>query len=903
MGNCGLKNKIPKQISDCIWLERLNLGDFFKDNNKYLKSKNSGETNSFSGHELFFLITNLVNLNSLGLSNNQISDIRFLEKLTNLNALDLSNNQIRYIRFLEKLIDLKSLDLSNNQIRDIGFLEKLTSLNSLNLRNNQITDIKSLVHVLRKGLEIAIEKQDFRGRVNLRNNPITNPPLEIVKQGREAVIRYFERIEEEGKDYIYEAKLTLVGEGGAGKTSMQRRMLDENAPLPAGDDRTRGIKVYDWAFNDKQNNNYTAHIWDFGGQDVYYPVHRFFLTENSVYILMASTRYSMLNYIHSFEYWIPTIYQFGGKSPIILVQNCDNGNEENWDDINIFYTNAAYNICRPHYKINLLTEDNWGLKPLKSFIELQIIQLPHIGKVVPKSWVKVREALIKKALENDCISFEKFGDLCREVNAIAFKESVGIDDLGCFLHDLGVILWYYDKELLKNLVILKPEWAMNAVYKIIDDTTVQEQFGVIHQGDFERIWHEDTYKNRIGELKLMLEVFKIAFPKKHQKQDYLLPTRLLPIGEENRWKNDELYLRLEYHFDFMPRGIVNQVSAELSKSILSDESVWNNAVIFKNQSGEAQMIEEYHHKKIHIKAKGRDARGIMMLIMNAVVDIVQEYRGVVPLISVPCNCKKCQSLEKPTTFEYTELIELLNDQRKTITCNKSDTKLNIFDLLYSVGLEFEENKMLSDNSFLNIMDIEEKIPEIFFSYAWGDEHETSGSREEIVDKLYENLKNDGFSLKRDKVDLGYKGLISDFMKNIGRGDFVVVAISDKYLKSTYCMYELYEIYRNSRLETKDFVNRIYPIRVESLKLDDPDVLDVYFEYWENLEKKWENLIVKRGTRITTAQKAEYDKIKEIAAKLGDLLDILKDMNALTKELLSDNNFEKIKSSIKERLKS
>ena len=115
------------------------------------------------------------------------------------------------------------------------------------------------------------------------------------------------------------------------------------------------------------------------------------------------------------------------------------------------------------------------------------------------------------------------------------------------------------------------------------------------------------------------------------------------------------------------------------------------------------------------------------------------------------------------------------------------------------------------------------------------------------------------------------------------------------------MFELYEIYRNSRLETRGFIDKIYPIRVESLKLDDPDVLDVYFEYWENLERKWENLIVKRGTRITTAQKAEYDKIKEIASKLGDLLDILKDMNSLSKTILSDKNFAEIKKAIESKV--
>ena len=96
----------------------------------------------------------------------------------------------------------------------------------------------------------------------------------------------------------------------------------------------------------------------------------------------------------------------------------------------------------------------------------------------------------------------------------------------------------------------------------------------------------------------------------------------------------------------------------------------------------------------------------------------------------------------------------------------------------------------------------ESKPEIFFSYAWSDDTDVANSREKIVDDLYESLRTDGFNVVRDKNDLRYKGLISDLTGRIGRGKFIVVAISDKYLKSTYCMSELLEIYRRSNSDIK-----------------------------------------------------------------------------------------------------
>ncbi len=145
-------------------------------------------------------------------------------------------------------------------IRDIRFFKKLTNLNSLDLSDNNISDIKALLPLLEKGLEISLGRSDFQGKINLNDNPITNPPLEIVKQGREAVIRYFEKLEKEGKDYIYEAKLTLVGEGGSGKTSLQTRIIDKEQALPTSEERTRGIKISEWSFKGSEDKIYSVNM-------------------------------------------------------------------------------------------------------------------------------------------------------------------------------------------------------------------------------------------------------------------------------------------------------------------------------------------------------------------------------------------------------------------------------------------------------------------------------------------------------------------------------------------------------------------------------------------------------------------------------------------------------------------
>ncbi|MFW9259801.1 toll/interleukin-1 receptor domain-containing protein [Nostoc sp. CALU 546] len=122
--------------------------------------------------------------------------------------------------------------------------------------------------------------------------------------------------------------------------------------------------------------------------------------------------------------------------------------------------------------------------------------------------------------------------------------------------------------------------------------------------------------------------------------------------------------------------------------------------------------------------------------------------------------------------------------------------------------------------------------EIFISYAWGGDSET------YVNHLYEVLQSKGIAIIRDKQDLGYKGLIKAFMEKIGRGKCVIAVISDKYLKSPNCMFELVQIAKNG-----GFYDRIYPIVLPDAQFYDPIQRIKYIKHWEEqIRELGENII-------------------------------------------------------------
>lgn len=191
---------------------------------------------------------------------------------------------------------------------------------------------------------------------------------------------------------------------------------------------------------------------------------------------------------------------------------------------------------------------------------------------------------------------------------------------------------------------------------------------------------------------------------------------------------------------------------------------------------------------------------------------------------------------------------------------------------------------------------------IYISYAWRDEREAGTSREDIVDRLYQSLKDDGYDVRRDKMDLGYKRLISDFMKEIGRGACIIAVISDKYLRSQYCMFELLEIYRNA-YEDSNFDERLFPIVLSEARIH--DVLDRsgYTAIWVDKRNQIDTRVKEMGHEVfsTEGSLREAERIRDIGNHADKLLSFVANMNTLTPALIEDNDFGALKRAIDERL--
>ncbi len=181
---------------------------------------------------------------------------------------------------------------------------------------------------------------------------------------------------------------------------------------------------------------------------------------------------------------------------------------------------------------------------------------------------------------------------------------------------------------------------------------------------------------------------------------------------------------------------------------------------------------------------------------------------------------------------------------------------------------------------------------ILISYAWG------GEREEIVNQIDEALQKRGVKITRDKRDLGYKGSIKEFMERIGRGNCVIVVISDKYLRSPNCMFELVEI-----AEGKQFHDRIFPVVLGDANIYDPIKRIEYVKYWEVKRAELADAMRTLDPANLQGIRDDMDLYDRIRDEISGLTSTLKDMNTLTPDMHKDADFAQLYDALIRRMQA
>ncbi len=359
----------------------------------------------------------------------------------------------------------------------------------------------------------------------------------------------------------------LVGDGGAGKTSLVKKLFMEE--IDGKESQTQSIDIRTWSANDGERI-IQANFWDFGGQEIMHATHQFFFSKRSLYILVLDGRKD-----EKTEYWLKLIENFGGDSPVLIVINKIDENPS--FELNRKFLQEKHSSIIGFYRLSCIS--NEGLGDFSKALQEELTKLKYLEIKRPESWFNVKRRL-EKICQNrhscskdedtyescNYIEYKEYKNMCNEKG---IKNESEQDTLVDFLHDLGVILHFGDIPLL-NTYVLEPEWVTRVVYKIVTSKRIADTKGILkfemlheilkqkRKGDF--YYPPDQYVFFVG----LMNKFELSY---HLDSSTILLPASLEIQEPNFDFEHELSLKFIIDYDFLPFSIMPRFIVRMNKDI------------------------------------------------------------------------------------------------------------------------------------------------------------------------------------------------------------------------------------------------------------------------------------------------------------------------------------------------
>ena len=591
--------------------------------------------------------------------------------------------------------------------------------------------------------------EEYGGReLNVYGCPLVHPPPEIVQQGQEAVLNYLREIEAQGEDHLFEAKVLILGEGRAGKTSLLRRLYQPELPLPAEEATTKGIDIHRHDFTGQADQPFRLNIWDFGGQQIYHATHQFFLTKRSLYILVDDTRTNNKS-VHDegFKRWLEMIETLSEASPVLIFQNEKGGRSKSIDEAGI---KGRFPNVKEVHAGNL--EDRNSTAGLAEAIRYHVQQLPHVGEAVPAQWLKIRLEMDELKQVNPHISQAQYLQLYAKHLPADRDKAL---KLSRYLHDLGVFLHFQEDPLLSRFVILQNTWATEAVFKVLDDEPTKVRRGYFNRQDCARIWADSAYAEMHPELLALMEKFELCYKLPDQKEDiWLTPQLLSPSAPEafTDWATlDDLVLT--YQYDFLPEGLISRLMVRMPRFVRRPDLCWAAGALFER--GDTQLLASLASpsgQEIELRARGPEAKALRDVIasdLDALNGTFEGLRGKVRKL-VPCICSRCRQSTTPERYEEQLLLKRKEERTKlSIECRASCEDVNILELLD--GLRFDTMPAWANEASKSPTQPEECSPEpktikIFLASS-SELHDERDDFDLYVRQQNDRLRRSGFYLE------------------------------------------------------------------------------------------------------------------------------------------------------------
>jgi Leucine-rich repeat (LRR) protein len=571
----------------------------------------------------------LAQLQRLSLWGNQLTDVpKSLSRLTRLRTLDLSNNHLTALpESLGQLTQLQTLSLSRNQLTALPeSLGRLTQLQTLDLSHNQLTALPGSLRELTE-----LKALDLNDNDRLGIPPEILGPPDAPAAAASILDYYFSTRGREGQA-LRELKLLVVGRGGAGKTSLVRRLNGER--LDPAESETHGININPLELI-CHDGPVTARVWDFGGQHVLHAMHEFFLTARSLYLLVLGERDDMAE--RDATYWLQLIRSYAGSAPVVIALNKSKGRSREMDRESL---QQHYGPILAWVSTECADGFDQTIGNLRAALTEAADGMSEIRDLFPSKWWKVKEWL--EEMDDPYIDFATYQKRCKGLGEQDPKRQ---ETLAARLNDLGIAINYAEDERLHDTTVLRPDWLANGIYAILrandsnhdrryapDAMLTVKSLGPIYAAaeKLNMLKATDYPPDMWPFLLRLMGLFQLAFPIDDRGKTLLVPTLLPaepPPGCDEPPGPDRT--RLRYEFAVVPGPLLPKLLVR-TFSLIEEERRWRRGAILRFGQARARVWTTQDERWVHITAVGdnKDRNDLLTMIRVTLRELFAEYRDL-----------------------------------------------------------------------------------------------------------------------------------------------------------------------------------------------------------------------------------------------------------------------------------
>ena len=571
---------------------------------------------SFTKLGTVFDVTGFPRLRRLDLAGNtELMRVEGLSRLSSLEELDLSGTAVGAELDLSNLHNLKRIRLvdTDKLEKAYGFgqspnLEYVDlSCSGITRIPDDIQDLKKLMHLDLSNL--ALEdlpdwlpelKLDFTycdDGINLRGTKVLGADMALFSEKttaqnfavhQELIKKWFTSQKEESAKPLNEIKVVFLGDGEAGKSHIIARLMNDGGEPDHADfdgHSTPGIVIRNKEY-DLDGRRFTVHYWDFGGQEIMHSMHRLFLTERTLYVVLLNARDDTQD--DRARYWLHNIHSFAKDAPVILVLNKIDQNPNasvNETDLRSRYSGLTEIVRLSALKFS---RDEFNARFTATLMR-QIEVSGYLDTEFPAASMRLKDKLL--SLSGNYILTKEYGALCDSCG-IEANDETRKDLLHCF-DNLGFLFYLDGARELEDIIVLDPNWITNAMYIILFNKLEGERNGLIpHRSIFNLLknaGHNPETRSTLPQARYtasdiqyvlgVMRKFNLSFTDGHDNEFIPMLCQQNSTGDLRNYQDDEDTLEFQMEFDYLPTNLLHRLMVE-RRSELDIENTWRTGARF-----------------------------------------------------------------------------------------------------------------------------------------------------------------------------------------------------------------------------------------------------------------------------------------------------------------------------------